>query len=70
MKKILFRMAMVFVGMMLATQLQAQKVAVKTNLLYDATGWLSLRHAIGSATASQVISWASMPWVASTTWVT
>ena len=37
MKKILFRMAMVFVGMMLATQLQAQKVAVKTNLLYDAT---------------------------------
>ena len=36
MKKILFRMAMVFVGMMLATQLQAQKVAVKTNLLYDA----------------------------------
>ena len=34
MKKILFRMAMVFVGMMLATQLQAQKVAVKTNLLW------------------------------------
>ena len=41
MKKILFRMAMVFVGMMLATQLQAQKVAVKTNLLYDATATIN-----------------------------
>ncbi len=38
MKKILFRMAMVFVGMMLATQLQAQK---KTNLLYDATATIN-----------------------------
>ena len=41
MKKFLFRMAMVFVGMMLATQLQAQKVAVKTNLLYDATATIN-----------------------------
>lgn len=41
MKKILFRMAMVFVGMVLATQLQAQKVAVKTNLLYDATATIN-----------------------------
>ena len=41
MKKILFRMAMVFVGMMLATQLQAQNVAVKTNLLYDATATIN-----------------------------
>ena len=41
MKKILFRMAMVFVGMMLATQLQAQTVAVKTNLLYDATATIN-----------------------------
>ena len=41
MKKILFRMAMVFVGMMLATQLQAQKVVVKTNLLYDATATIN-----------------------------
>ena len=41
MKKILFRMDMVFVGMLLATQLQAQKVAVKTNLLYDATATIN-----------------------------
>ena len=41
MKKILFRMARVVVGMMLATQLQAQKVAVKTNLLYDATATIN-----------------------------
>ena len=41
MKKILFRMAMVIVGLTLATQLQAQKVAVKTNLLYDATATIN-----------------------------
>ena len=49
MKKILFRMAMVFVGMMLATQLQAQTVAVKTNLLYDATATINAGIELGLA---------------------
>lgn len=37
MKKILFRMALALVGLMFLAPLHAQKVAVKTNLLYDAT---------------------------------
>ena len=49
MKKILLRMAMVFVGMMLATQLQAQTVAVKTNLLYDATATINAGIELGLA---------------------
>lgn len=41
MKKILFRMALALVGLMFLAPLHAQKVAVKTNLLYDATATIN-----------------------------